>query len=54
MRRNLLIIGTLITGILFVFFLSASVAAEADEKTNIETTNVPAYCSLVLPKGKNR
>jgi hypothetical protein len=38
MRRNLLIIGTLITGILFVFFLSASVAAEADEKTNIETT----------------
>jgi len=38
MKRNLFIIGTLITGILFVFFLSASVAAEADGKTNIETT----------------
>jgi hypothetical protein len=38
MKRNLLIIGTLITGILFVFFLSANVAAEAVGKTNIETT----------------
>src|SRR4030042_2532768 len=38
MKRNLFLIGTLITGILFVFFLSASVAAEADGKTNIETT----------------
>ena len=38
MKRNLFIIGTLITGILFVFSLSASVAAEADGKTNIETT----------------
>ena len=38
MKRNLFIIGTLITGILFVFFLSVSVAAEADGKTNIETT----------------
>jgi hypothetical protein len=38
MKRNLFIIGTLITGILFVFSLSASVATEADGKTNIETT----------------
>src|SRR4030042_1085693 len=38
MKRNLFIIGTLMTGILFVFFLSASVAAEADGKTNIEAT----------------
>ena len=38
MKRSLFIIGTLITGILFIFFLSVSVAAEADEKTNIETT----------------
>ena len=38
MKRNLFIIGTLITGILFVFSLSASVATEADGKANIETT----------------
>ena len=38
MKRNLFVIGTLITGILFVFFPSVSVAAEADGKTNIETT----------------
>jgi hypothetical protein len=37
MKRNLFIMGTLMTGILFVFFLSASVAAEADGKMNIET-----------------
>lgn len=38
MKRNLFIIGTLMTGILFVFFLSLRVAAETDAKTNIETT----------------
>ncbi len=38
MKRNLLFIGTLMTGILFVFFLSTRVAAEIDGKTNIETT----------------
>lgn len=38
MKRNFFIIGTLIAGVLFVFFLSARVAAETDGKTNIETT----------------
>ena len=38
MKRNLFITGTLMTGILFIFFLSVSVPAEIDGKTNIETT----------------
>jgi hypothetical protein len=38
MKRNLLIIGTLMTEILFIFFLSSSLAAETDRETNIETT----------------
>jgi hypothetical protein len=38
MKSNFFIVGTLMTVVLFVFFLSARVAAEADGKTNAETT----------------